>query len=321
MRDAAVGVFLGRALADYAFGVDHPFGPRREDAFVQEATRQGLLARVRLLAPAEADVDALLTFHSRAYVQRVQRHSYDGYGFLDAGDTPAFPGVYEAAAAVVGSALEAAERIMDGSLRRAFVPIAGLHHAQRASAGGFCVFNDAAVVYERLRCVHGLARVAYVDIDAHHGDGVFYPYQEDPALIFADLHEDGRFLYPGTGGAEERGQGSAVGRKLNIPLPPRADDRVFFRAWPAVEALLETYPPDFIIVQCGADCLSGDPITHLEFSSAVHAHAISRLCAVAEARGHGRVLCLGGGGYNLDNIGKAWSAVLQKLLESPVSGG
>ena len=131
----------------------------------------------------------------------MQARSASGEGYLDGGDTPAFRGIFEAACDVVGASLVATDAVMAVSASRAFVPIAGLHHAGRAHAAGFCVFNDCGVVIEHLKRVHGLARIAYVDIDAHHGDGVYYGFEDDPALIFADLHEDGEFLYPGTGAA------------------------------------------------------------------------------------------------------------------------
>ena len=159
----------------------------------------------------------------------------DGSGYLDAGDTPAFPGVFEAAATVAGTVLAALDDVVRGRCRQAFVPIAGLHHASRDGAAGFCVFNDCGIAIETLRERYAIQRVAYVDIDAHHGDGVFYAFESDPDLIFVDLHEDGRYLYPGTGSVEESGVGSAKGTKLNIPLPPQADDETFFRLWESAE--------------------------------------------------------------------------------------
>ena len=169
--------------------------------------------------------------------------SQRGSGLLDAGDTPAFPGVYEAAANVVGGTLEALAAIVTGPVRRAFIPIGGLHHATRDSAAGFCVFNDCGVAIEAARRNYGIRRVAYVDIDAHHGDGVFYAFEQDPDVLFADLHEDGRYLYPGTGSRSETGRGPAIGTKLNIPLPPGAGDDVFLTAWQEVERYLEQAEP------------------------------------------------------------------------------
>jgi acetoin utilization protein AcuC len=228
--------------------------------------------------------------------------------------------VYEAAADVVGATLLAAEEIMAGRVRRAFIPIAGLHHASRTSAAGFCVFNDCGVAVEMLRRNHGLKRIAYVDIDAHHGDGVFYGFESDPELIFADIHEDGQFLYPGTGSAAETGRGAAAGTKLNIPVPPGADNSVFESVWPRVLAHLRKHEPEFILLQAGADSVEGDPITHMRFSAEIHGRAARDLARLAEELGHGRVLGTGGGGYNRINLARAWSAVVQGLVETPPTG-
>ena len=311
-----VCVYIGEELARYGFGQGHPFGPDRMDAFWQAARSAGLESRVTLRPPVMADRNSLERFHTAGYVDRVIGQSATGAGYLDLGDTPAFPGVYEAAAYVVGSVLDAVGHIMAGDCRRAFVPIAGLHHARRDSAAGFCVFNDCGVAIETLRSVHGLRRVAYVDIDAHHGDGVFYAFEDDPGLIFADLHEDGRCLYPGTGDADETGTGAGQGLKLNLPMDMQAGDDDFFAAWERAEAFVDAHAPEFILLQCGADSIAGDPITHLQYTPAAHAHAARRLCALAERHCQGRLLAMGGGGYNRDNLARAWTAVLAELADA-----
>jgi acetoin utilization protein AcuC len=308
-----VAVVVSERVARYGFGDGHPFGPDRHAAFVREFAARGLDRRVTVLEPRSASDEELRAFHTSAYLDFVRERSANGNGFLDAGDTPAFRGVYEAAADVVGATLSAMEAIMQGQCRRAFVPIAGLHHAARDRAAGFCVFNDCGVAIELLKRA-GLKRVAYVDIDAHHGDGVFYAFEHDAAVVFADLHEDGRFLYPGTGSADEIGRGAASGTKLNLPLPPGADDRIFEGVWPQVTAHLERFAPEFIILQCGADSLEGDPITHLRFSPQSHGRAARDLSQLAERCGHGRVLALGGGGYNRSNLAHAWNTVVENLL-------
>jgi acetoin utilization protein AcuC len=309
-----VAVVVSDRLARYGFGDGHPFGTDRHAAFVREFGARGLDKRVHILEPRVATDDELRAFHTPAYIEFVRERSASGQGLLDGGDTPAFRGVYEAAAGVVGATLNAAEAIMQGECRRAFVPIAGLHHAARDHAAGFCVFNDCGVAIELLRKKSGLGRVAYVDIDAHHGDGVFYAFEDEPSVIFADLHEDGRYLYPGTGASEETGRGAAQGTKLNLPMAPGSDDAEFARVWPQVMTHLERFAPEFIILQCGADSLEGDPITHLRFTAKSHGFAARELASLAEKLGHGRVLALGGGGYNRGNIAQAWTAVVENLL-------
>lgn len=311
-----VRVYRGEALAAYGFPQGHPFGPDRLEAFWQELVRQGLDRQVEAGTPVPASAEEIARFHTPAYIARVRAQSETGAGFLDYGDTPAFPGVYEAAATVVGSVLDAIAAILAGRIAHAFVPIAGLHHARRDAAAGFCVFNDLGVAIETLRQVYGVRRVAYVDIDAHHGDGVFYAFEEDPDLIFADIHEDGRYLYPGTGAATETGRGRAAGTKLNIPLAPGAGDAEFFAAWERVEAHLTAGRPEFILLQAGADSLAGDPITHLQYSPATHGHAARRLAALAATCCAGRLLATGGGGYHRGNLARAWCEVVRGLLSA-----
>lgn len=307
-------VYIGAALARYGFGQGHPFGSDRMQAFWDEAVRRGLDQRVHVCAPTMASQAQIERFHTHEYVERVKHQSARGQGYLDYGDTPAFPGVYEAAAYVVGSALDAAARVMEGACRRAFVPIAGLHHARRDGAAGFCVFNDCGVVIETLRADYGVRRIAYVDIDAHHGDGVFYAFEDDPLVYIVDVHEDGRYLYPGSGAEWEIGRGAAQGTKLNIPMRPGADDRDFLAVWPRAEEFLNDAAPEFILLQCGADSLADDPITHLQYSPAAHAHTAARLRALADQHCQGRLLALGGGGYNRANLAQAWSAVVAALV-------
>ena len=310
-----VCVYIGDELARYGFGEGHPFGPDRLGAFWRQAQVSGLDARVIQCAPVAVGRDVIERFHTPDYVTRVIEQSASGEGYLDCGDTPAFPGIYESACFVVGSVLDAIARILDAQCRHAFVPIAGLHHARRDSAAGFCVFNDCGIAIETLRLQHGLQRIAYVDIDAHHGDGVFYSFEADPELVFADMHEDGRFLYPGSGSDTETGTGAARGTKLNIPMPPEADDAQFYPAWEQLETFIDQHCPEFILFQCGADSIAGDPITHLRYTPAAHRHAAQRLQRLAERHCQGRLLAMGGGGYNRGNLALAWTAVVDALLE------
>jgi acetoin utilization protein AcuC len=303
----SVVLIAGPELARYGFPQGHPFGTDRYGAFMAQLERSPVAATLERRPPRQATRAELEYFHVPRYVDRVVELSARGNGFLDAGDTPAFPGVYEAAAGVVGGTLNA------GPTRRAFIPIGGLHHAARDGAAGFCVFNDCGVAIEAARRLYGMKRVAYVDIDAHHGDGVFYAFEQDPDLKFADLHEDGRYLYPGTGNRGETGRGAAVGTKLNIPLPPGADDAVFLEAWQEVERYLEAAEPELILLQCGADSLGGDPITHLRLTAEAHAHAARRLGVLADRYANGRVLAMGGGGYNRENLATAWTRVVEEL--------
>ncbi len=308
-------VYAGEGLGRYGFPEGHPFGPWRMRAFREALMAAGLDERVVICDPSSAPQEVIEYFHTHDYVERVKRASQLGRGYLDAGDTPAFAGVFEAASTVVGSVVDGVRRIVGGACRRAFVPIAGLHHAHRDRASGFCVFNDCGVAIEVLRREFSIRRIAYVDIDAHHGDGVFYAYESDPDVIFADIHEDGRYLFPGTGSASETGKGTGKGHKLNIPLPPGADDERFFQVWPRVLAFVRQERPEFILLQCGADSLQGDPLTHLRYSAEAHRHAARTICELADSLCQGRVLGFGGGGYDATNLGRAWTAVVESFLD------
>lgn len=311
-----VCVYTGEQLARYNFGETHPFGPQRHDAFVDEMQTQGLNEKVDLLAPVSGNEQQLAWFHTREYILKVKGFSATGIGYLDGGDTPAFPGVFEISLDVVGTTLDAIKQVMQGNYKRAFTPIGGLHHARRDSAAGFCVFNDCGIAIESLRREYGLKKIAYVDIDAHHGDGVFYSFEDDADLCFIDLHEDGRFLYPGTGAIEETGKGAAAGTKLNIPMPMYADDDLFLKAWEYAENFLIQAQPEFILLQCGADSISGDPITHMQYTENTHAHAARRLCKLSDDLCSGRLLAMGGGGYNLDNLARGWCSVVREFVEN-----
>lgn len=314
--ESDVFLYCGEPLARYGFPEGHPFGTDRQEAFWQEAQGRGLDALVRICAPVVATRSEIERFHTPEYVNRVILLSALGTGYLDYGDTPAFPGAYEAAACVVGTALDGLKRVMNTECLRTFQPIGGLHHARRSTAAGFCVFNDVGVVIETLRREYGVQRVAYVDIDVHHGDGVFYSYEADPDLSLVDIHEDGNYLYPGTGFADETGKDRAEGTKLNVPMPPGAGDQEFYRAWEHAEAFLEQARPEFILFQCGADSIAGDPLAHLCYSPAAHAHAARSLCAIADECSRGRIMAFGGGGYHPGNLARAWCAVLAAMIEA-----
>ena len=316
--------FYGEALARYGFGGSHPFGTDRLDAFWRKLQSEDI-ENIVIEEPVLGNEQDVLLFHDKEYVDLVRMASKHGGVLLDKGDTPAFKGVFEASLSVVGSTLAALDMIVAGKdgngtrIDHAFNPIGGLHHARRDTAGGFCVFNDIGVAIIVARKKYGIKRVMYVDIDAHHGDGVFYEFEDDPLLFFADIHEDGRYLYPGTGFATETGKGEAAGTKLNIPLEPEAGDDEFVKAFSKVEKFVDSVKPELIILQCGADGLAGDPITHLHYSPKSHRHAADLLHQLAHKHCQGRIIALGGGGYNRTNIGAAWTEVVKSFAMGKIS--
>jgi acetoin utilization protein AcuC len=272
------------------------------------------MEEIRIYEPVEASQQDLRLFHTEQYITQVQRSSKTGVGLFDQGDTPAFKGVFEASSHVVGATLLGLNLVMSGKADHAFNPIGGLHHARSDSAAGFCIFNDAAIAITKAEQEYRLNRILYVDIDAHHGDGVFYTFYEDPKVFIADIHEDGRYLYPGTGRREETGKNNAEGTKLSIPIPPASDDEQFKKAFSEVEKFATTIKPDLILLQCGGDSLNGDPITHLRYTPKAHRYAAEHLHQIAHQYSRGRILAMGGGGYNPENTAKAWAEVIEAFL-------
>lgn len=308
-------VVYGKASLLYSFPGEHPITRRRIEAFWRQFTLEGLHRKVEVLEPPMAREEDLLLFHDRGHLKYVRRASEEGYGYLDEMETPAFKGVYEAASYATGGMLKALERVMEGKADHAFNPVGGFHHARRKSAGGFCVFNDVAIAIEACRERYNCRRILYVDIDAHHGDGVFYAFYGDPDVYILDIHEDGRYLYPGTGFAHEKGEGKARGTKMNIPLPPFAETEEFLEALGEVEELAGRAEPEIILLQAGADSLEEDPLAHLNLSTRAHAETTRTLHRLAHRYSEGRLIALGGGGYNLDSTALAWVEVVKALLE------
>lgn len=317
IRGCRLGVSFGQESFLYSFPTGNPMHASRLTAFAEfldKAAKGGAggpgFQLVRPVAGRERD---LLVFHTQAYVDRVKDASRTGVGLQDMGDTPAFEGVYEASLFPVGNTLNGLRMIMKGEVSHFFNPVGGLHHAGPSEARGFCVFNDGVIAISRALGEYKLKSVAYVDIDAHHGDGVYYEFESDPRVIIGDIHEDGRYLYPGTGNEHETGKGFGAGTKMNVGLAPGSGDAQFFEAFNRLEELILKSKPEMIFFQCGADGLTGDPITDLRYTPDVHAFASLRLHRLAHELCHGRILAMGGGGYNPENVLAAWSAVVNEL--------
>ncbi|HYB07964.1 MAG TPA: acetoin utilization protein AcuC [Nitrososphaerales archaeon] len=309
-----VGVLEGKELLLYSFPPPHPFTNERVRQFWDDLGKKGL--PVERLQPQKADKELVGLFHTKEHIRYVELASQLGYGALDQGDTPAYKGVFEAAQYSVGSTVSAVEKVMAEELDHAFNPVGGLHHATRETSAGFCVFNDIGVAIELLRTRHNVHKILYVDIDVHHGDGVFYSYESDPELFIFDIHEDGRFIYPGTGWATETGAGNAKGTKVNIPLAPGSgDDEVVVRL-PRLEEFARAAKPEFIIFQCGADGLGGDPISGMNYSPEAHRQVGILLHRLSHELCSGRLVALGGGGYIPQNCSDAWMAVVEAMIGS-----
>ena len=313
-------ILFGEELSKYGFGRSHPWNNERIYNFWSKFQQVGLDTSHEILIeePELALEESITSFHDKDYVDFVKKSGKNGNGYLDMGDTPSFRGAFEASSYVVGSTLKAIDIVIrkKNGIEHAFNPIGGLHHARRNNAAGFCIFNDIGIAILEARRKYGIKRIAYIDIDAHHGDGVYYEFEDDPLLYIADIHEDGSFLYPGTGSEWERGSGNAVDTKLNIPLNPHSTDQDFIASFIRVEDFIDnSAKPELIILQCGADSLKQDPLTHLNLTSNSHNYAASKLHNLAHKHCNGRIVALGGGGYNKINIGDAWTAVVTAFIE------
>ena len=314
-------VFFGDELSKYGFGITHPFNSNRIYSFWSKFKEMSLDKSDKIIIekPMLCHEEELQQFHTREYIDLVKDYSQNKRGFLDKGDTPAFEHMFEAGCFVVGSTLKALDIVMTkkDNILHSFNPIGGLHHAKRNSAGGFCIFNDIGIIITTAKKKYNLNRICYVDIDAHHGDGVYYEFENDPTVFIADIHEDGHFLYPGTGNKSEIGLDDAKGTKLNIPLRPNSGDIEFIDAFKKIEEFIESkVNPELIILQCGTDGIGGDPLTHLQYSSNAHRYAAEKLHSISHRYCDGKIIALGGGGYNQENIGKGWTQVVRSFINN-----
>lgn len=313
-------VVWDEALLGYDLGGRHPLNPIRLDLTVRLARSLGVLDGVQLRAPVAATDDELRTVHSEDYIAAVKRASrgYVGHG-LGTPDNPVFRRMHEASALVAGGSLVAAEEILTGRAQRAVNIAGGLHHAMRGRASGFCIYNDCALAIRRL-LDGGVSRVAYVDIDVHHGDGVQEAFVDDARVLTISLHQHPATLFPGTGESADIGAPGAEGSAVNVPLPPGTGDACWLRAFHAVvPALLRAFQPEVLVTQHGADTHVEDPLANLELSVDGQRAAHIALADLADATAGGRWLALGGGGYALFRVvPRSWTHLLAVLLDRKV---
>ena len=316
------GLVWDDRFLDYNLGPAHPLRPIRVKLTYDLIKSKGILEdeSVLVFSPRQASREELLLFHDDEYVKLVQRYSEKGSGLLDMGDTPAFKGCYEATSLVVGASLVGCDVVMTGKVSHCFNPSGGLHHAHPERASGFCIFNDPAVAIAYLKSKYQLKRIVYLDIDAHHGDGVMYGYYADPAVLDIDFHESGRFLFPGTGFPEETGKGDAEGLKINIPLLPATGDQTYLKAFRQLApALVKEYKPEIILLQCGADGHIDDRLAHLRLTTSVYSEVVGEMHRLAHEICNGRFLLFGGGGYTLANVPRVWTVAFATMAGEQMS--
>jgi len=316
------------ALENYGFGGDHPFNPLRVRLALELCEALGLLRDYPFVSPDPATDEDLTTVHTFTYVRMVQKAGRSlgpladlrNYG-LGTPDNPIFPDMHEACARVVGGVLAACRLVMAGEADHAMCISGGLHHALRSAASGFCVYNDAGVAISRLKEEHPGIRIAYVDTDAHHGDGVQWIFYSDPEVLSVSMHESGCYLFPGSGGVDEKGRNAGVGYSVNVPLEPYTDDESWISCFEAVvPEVLRAFGPDLILSQNGCDGHARDPLTHLSATTRLYEHVPQRMHDLAHELCSGRWVATGGGGYDIWHVvPRAWTALWAAVSHQELS--
>jgi acetoin utilization protein AcuC len=315
-------------LANFEYSPTHPFKPIRAKLTLDLCRRYDLIDRpwIRIVKPEPLPLEVMAEFHDETYLKALQAvdsaalaselwpdvpsgHESDSFTIdpqilkyeLGTDDNPIFAGVYDYSALAAGATLTGARMVASGEVQVAFNPVGGFHHAARDHAEGFCYVNDVAVAITQL-LKDGL-RVAFVDIDAHHCNGVQDAFYRDDRVLVISLHESGRYLYPWSGFETEIGEGKGRGYTVNVPLPEKTDDEAFVRAFgEIVPPLLEAYAPDIVIAELGADTHISDPLTHLSMTNLGYCQVVEKLTERVP-----RLLALGGGGYDVYKTTRSWT--------------
>lgn len=308
----------------YRWSDDHPMNPTRLDLTMALATDIGLLAGVELVEPAAAPDSELLRFHTSAYIEAVKQAPSQGPALRDpddvvhglgSDDNPVFPQMHEASAMLAGGSLAAAREIASGRARRAVSIGGGMHHAMADWASGFCVYNDAAIAISWL-LDNGFDRIAYIDVDAHHGDGVQAAFLGDPRVLTISLHQHPATLWPNTGWSTEVGTERGEGTSINVPLLPGTADRLWLRAFHAiVPGAIGAFAPQIIVSQCGVDSHREDPLADLALTVDGQNAAFLAMRDLADKHSEGRWLAVGGGGYGLVRVvPRSWTHLIAAAL-------
>ena len=321
-----VQVVWDPAFNGYDFGRWHPMAPVRLDLTARLCEQLGLFDRpgVRVVSAEPADDELLTSVHDEDYVRAVRaasadpRQAQEVFG-LGTEDDPAFPGMHEAAARIVGGSVDLGRALVAGRTLHGVNFCGGMHHAKPGCASGFCVYNDAAAaIVAMLR--DGAERVAYVDLDCHHGDGTEAVFWDDPRVLTVSVHESGTTLFPGTGFADELGGAGALGAAVNLALPAGTGDAGWLRAVHAVvPQLVGAFQPDVLVTQHGCDTHALDPLGHLVVSVDAQRAAASSMHALAHSAAGGRWLALGGGGYEVvDVVPRTWAHLVAEASQQPL---
>jgi acetoin utilization protein AcuC len=322
--DVPATVVFDSSLTEYDFGASHPMSPIRVDLTMRLARDLGVLDHLRCVDAPIASDELIGTVHEAGLIDAVKRAGADPLGFepaygLGSDDNPVFDDMHHAAAHVVGATHEAFRQVWSGESRHSASICGGLHHAMPDRASGFCIYNDVAVGIRWL-LDQGVERVAYVDVDVHHGDGVECIFYDDPRVLTISLHETGQALFPGTGFPPDCGQGEAEGTAVNVALPPGTADAGWLRAFHAVvPPLVREFAPDVLVTQHGCDSHRDDPLADLMLSVDGQRASYVALHDLAHEVAGGRWVATGGGGYALvEVVPRAWSHLLAIVSGHPL---
>jgi acetoin utilization protein AcuC len=310
-------IYYSEKFQAYNFGPEHPFNPARLMLAYKLMEEEGQIDDLTCkVEPKPAGVGDLERVHTPEYIASVKAEVPDLAFGLGSDDTPVFPGIYAASRLLAGGSIDAARRIIAEDCS-AFNIGGGLHHAMPSQAAGFCVFDDPALAISVLK--ERFERVLYIDIDGHHGDGVQQIFYEDPHVLTVSLHESGLYLFPGTGFIDEIGSGLGLGYSVNIPMPMYAGDEEYRRAFEEIVPLLfDWFKPQAVVAQLGVDTHYSDPLTTLNMTLAGYTYLVRRIIELTRLHAGGRLLALGGGGYNMEVVPVAFASVLHLMRGEPL---
>jgi acetoin utilization protein AcuC len=304
-------------MARFEFGEDHYFKPERASKTYELCNRYGVINQpwIRILSPESIDKSLLTLFHEPEYLRILEKASNGEVSIeiLERGigttDNPIIPGIFEWSLKVAGGTNTAMGQVVNGDALTAFNPLGGFHHARSDRAEGFCYINDIVIAIKNTLEKSPDIKVAFIDIDAHHGNGVQEAFYHDPRVLFISIHETGRTLYPWSGSEVEIGEGDGKGFTVNMPIEPGSDDDVFsFVFDKIVPPLVESFSPYVIVAELGADTLISDPLTHLKLTNNGYMRAVKKMIELCP-----RILALGGGGYDLYRTARCWTLAWSAL--------
>ncbi len=324
-----IGFIYNKDFNKYNFGKGHPLTPLRIELTYSLMRKYKLFdhPNIKIINSRDATEEEITTIHKKSYVEKLkelnldQANPYEYYAEygLGPGDNPIFPGMFDAAKMASGSSMTAAEYIVREGKTRVFNISGGFHHARRGMASGFCLLNDVAIAIKYIQKKEPDIRIMYLDIDAHHGDGVQEIFYEDPNVLTLSFHQDGKTLFPGTGHIHEIGKNMGKYKAFNVPLPPKTTDSQYLEVFESiVPEIMKAYHPQILVLQSGVDTHYSDPLTNLGLSIEGHEKLFKKINQYTTKYCNNKLLAIGGGGYNISVVARSWTIFLATLLNEKI---